>query len=128
MTGESSDNRKLIQLQARYLETRSESDLGALYTAMTMIALRMIKKMCEAVPGKYSDEDREEKSHNAAVYIIIQYQTRPDFYIKKSVTGYLYKRCQRELFYRRKIDALIQFSSATIEMLDNEHNKEDACR
>lgn len=128
MKQESSDNKKLLQLQARYLETRSEVDLGRLYTAMSETALRILKKMCRAIPGVYSDEDREEKSHNAAVYLIIQYQTRPSFCIQKSVTGYLYKRCQRELFYTRKVDGLVLFSSAALEMLDNDFETEERCQ
>jgi hypothetical protein len=52
-------------------------------------------------------EQREENAHNAAGYLVSQYSTSPDFRIRKSITGYLYKRCQHELyvtpFYGEKV-------------------------
>lgn len=117
---ESPDNKKMRELQRIYLASRTDEDLGRLYEAMATTSLRIIRKMCNAIPGMYSDEDKEEKAHDAAVYLVEQYQTRPDFVLTKSISGYLYKRCQHELYYMRKVDKIIIFSSAVIDSLEQE--------
>jgi hypothetical protein len=117
---ESPDNKKLRDLQDRYLASRSEHDLGAYYVQMAATSLRIIRKMTRKIPGIYSDDDKEERAHNAAVYLVSQYQTRPDFRIKKSITGYLFLRCRKELYYRRKVDGIVTFSSAILETVDKD--------
>lgn len=117
---ESPDNKHMRELQGTYLATRNEGDLGRLYEAMVSTSLRIICKLCRKIPGMYSEEDKEEKAHNAAVYLVEQYQTRPDFVLTKSISGYLYKRCQHELYYERKVDKIVIFSSAVIDSLDEE--------
>ena len=52
-----------------------------------------------------------EKAHNAASYIVEQYLKRPDFVIKNSMTGYLFRRVQFELYgkNRRHCDKMLIF-------------------
>ena len=45
-----------------------------------------------------SADERKQKAHDAATYIIEQYLKRPAFEITNSITGYLYTRIKRELY------------------------------
>ena len=58
-----------------------------------------------------SADERKQKAHDAATYIIEQYLKRPDFVIKNSMTGYLFKRVQFELYGKnmRHCDQMLIF-------------------
>ena len=49
------------------------------------------------------------KAEDAATYMIEQYIKRPDFEITKNFPGYLFLRIAHELYYRRKVDKVVDF-------------------
>ena len=60
-----------------------------------------------------SVDDRRQKAHDAATYIIEQYLKRPAFVIYDSITGYLYLRIRWELYgkdHQLKRDQMLVFT------------------
>ena len=93
------DNQRLLNLQFKY-KVNGGKYLGEMYKLLYEIAYKNINKLSEQ-SQKIKNMDaaeRMEKAHNAATYIVEQYLKRPDFVIKNSMTGYLYKRVQFELY------------------------------
>lgn len=109
------DNKKLLNLQCRYIAKHDQTALYEMYELGKNIAFKLINQATQK--NKHiralSLEEREEKAHNAITYIIEQYIKRPDFVISTSYTGYIYKRIQYELFYHRKIDKKIIYCDTT---------------
>lgn len=105
-----SDNEQLLNLQHDY-KTGDKEALTKMYIAAKRIALKIINN--KAKKNKHvaalCREERLEKAHDAAAYLITQYTNRPDFIITGSCTGYLYLRVMHELFYHRKSDKLIVY-------------------
>ena len=97
------DNQRLLNLQLKY-KVNGGKYLGEMYKMLYEIAYKNINKLSEQ-SQKIKNMDaaeRMEKAHNAATYIVEQYLKRPDFAIKNSMTGYLYKRVQYELYGKNK--------------------------
>ena len=93
------DNQRLLNLQLKY-KVNGGKYLGEMYKLLYEIAYKNINKLSEQ-SQKIKNMDaaeRMEKAHNAATYIVEQYLKRPDFVIKNSMTGYLFKRVQYELY------------------------------
>lgn len=93
------DNQRLLNLQLKY-KVNGGKYLGEMYKLLYEIAYKTINKLSEQ-SQKIKNMDaaeRMEKAHNAATYIVEQYLKRPDFAIKNSMTGYLFKRVQYELY------------------------------
>lgn len=93
------DNQRLLNLQLKY-KVDGGKYLGEMYKLLYEIAYKNINKLSEQ-SQKIKNMDaaeRMEKAHNAATYIVEQYLKRPDFVIKNSMTGYLFKRVQFELY------------------------------
>lgn len=93
------DNQRLLNLQLKYKVNGGEY-LGDMYKLLYEIAYKNINKLSEQ-SQKIKNMDvaeRMEKAHNAATYIIEQYLKHPGFVIKNSMTGYLFKRVQFELY------------------------------
>ena len=106
------DNQRLLNLQLKY-KVNGGKYLGEMYKLLYEIAYKNINKLSEQ-SQKIKNMDaaeRMEKAHNAATYIVEQYLKRPDFAIKKSMTGYLYKRVQFELYGKntRHCDKMLIF-------------------
>ena len=106
------DNQRLLNLQLKY-KLNGGKYLGEMYKLLYEIAYKNINKLSEQ-SQKIKNMDaaeRMEKAHNAATYIVEQYLKRPDFAIKKSMTGYLYKRVQFELYGKntRHCDKMLIF-------------------
>lgn len=82
-----------------------------MYSVLYGVAVRMINKQCgkNRHLQRLSKSERREKAHNAASYIVEQYITRPDFLIERSATAYVHLRVMHELFYRRKVDGIVDF-------------------
>ena len=60
-----------------------------------------------------SADERKQKAHDAATYIIEQYLKRPAFVITDSVTGYLYTRINWELYgkdHQNKRDQMVVYT------------------
>ena len=106
------DNQRLLNLQLKY-KLNGDKYLGDMYKLLYEIAYKNINKLSEQ-SQKIKNMDaaeRMEKAHNAASYIVEQYLKRPDFVIKNSMTGYLFKRVQFELYgkNRRHCDKMLIF-------------------
>ena len=106
------DNQRLLNLQFKY-KVNGGKYLGEMYKLLYEIAYKNINKLSEQ-SQKIKNMDaaeRMEKAHNAATYIVEQYLKRPDFVIKNSMTGYLYKRVQFELYGKnmRHCDQMLIF-------------------
>lgn len=106
------DNQRLLNLQLKY-KVNGGKYLGEMYKLLYEIAYKNINKLSEQ-SQKIKNMDaaeRMEKAHNAATYIVEQYLKRPDFVIKNSMTGYLFKRVQFELYGKntRHCDKMLIF-------------------
>ena len=106
------DNQRLLNLQLKY-KLNGGAYLGDMYKLLFEIAYKNINKLSEQ-SQKIKNMDaaeRMEKAHNAATYIVEQYLKRPDFVIKNSMTGYLFKRVQFELYGKnmRHCDQMLIF-------------------
>lgn len=106
------DNQRLLNLQLKY-KVNGGKYLGEMYKLLYEIAYKTINKLSEK-SQKIKNMDaaeRMEKAHNAATYVVEQYLIRPDFAIKNSMTGYLYKRVQFELYGKntRHCDKMLIF-------------------
>lgn len=106
------DNQRLLNLQLKY-KVNGGKYLGEMYKLLYEIAYKNINKLSEQ-SQKIKNMDaaeRMEKAHNAATYIVEQYLKRPDFAIKNSMTGYLFKRVQFELYGKntRHCDKMLIF-------------------
>ena len=106
------DNRRLLNLQLKY-KLNGGAYLGEMYKLLYEIAYKNINKLSkQSQKIKNMDAaERMEKAHNAASYIVEQYLKRPDFVIKNSMTGYLFKRVQFELYGKntRHCDKMLIF-------------------
>ena len=106
------DNQRLLNLQLKY-KVNGGKYLGEMYKLLFEIAYKNINKLSkQSQKIKNMDAaERMEKAHNAATYIVEQYLKRPDFVIKNSMTGYLFKRVQFELYgkNRRQCDRMLIF-------------------
>ena len=106
------DNQRLLNLQLKY-KVNSGKYLGEMYKLLYEIAYKNINKLSkQSQKIKNMDAaERMEKAHNAASYIVEQYLKRPDFVIKNSMTGYLFKRVQFELYGKntRHCDQMLIF-------------------
>lgn len=106
------DNQRLLNLQLKY-KVNGGKYLGEMYKLLYEIAYKNINKLSEQ-SQKIKNMDaaeRMEKAHDAATYIVEQYLKRPDFVIKNSMTGYLFKRVQFELYGKntRHCDKMLIF-------------------
>lgn len=108
-----SDNGELFDMQEKILNG-DKSVLSAMYKKLYEIAYKTINANShknEVIAGMTADE-RQTKAHDAATYIIEQYLKRPAFKITESMTGYLYRRINYELYgrFNRKCDKLLIFT------------------
>ncbi|UTC65998.1 MULTISPECIES: hypothetical protein [unclassified Treponema] len=104
------DNERLLNYQWDF-KHGDKAALNKMYKLGLSIALRYISTHAKKNPhiARLDKSYREEKAHNAITYIIARYLQVSDFVISKSFTSYLYLRIQHELFYRRKVDSIIDF-------------------
>lgn len=107
------NNEQLLQLQADYKNGDSGA-LSAMYTKLFEIAYKTINAKShenEIIAGMTAAE-RKQKAHDAATYIIEQYLKSPAFKITKSMTGYLFRRINYELYgrFNRNCDKLLIFT------------------
>ncbi len=104
------DNERLLNWQKEYREGDRKA-LDRMYLLGRQIARKYISVVAKRYPPvkRLSEDDKMMKAHNAITYMIERYVKVQDFFIKKSFTSYLYKRVQHELFYRRKVDGIVDF-------------------
>ena len=105
------DNERLLNWQHDYKANGDADALNRMYRLGRRIALRYIETAARnnRHVAELPRSDKEEKAHNAITYIIARYLRVKDFAIRESFTAYLYLRVRHELFYRRKVDGLVDF-------------------
>lgn len=103
------DNERLLELQYEYRHGRQDA-LAQMYNLCETIGMKFINAIgkknrhVKALPY----DERKIKASDAASYITEQFITRPDFKLKNG-PGYLFLRIEKELFYQRKVDKIIDF-------------------
>lgn len=104
-------DQRLFSIQDRYKNGDSAA-LQEMYQILFEFAYKTINLVCKTSEqlAATTAEERKQKAHDAATYVIEQYLKRPDFVIEKSITGYLGKRINKELYYARKCDRLLIFT------------------
>ena len=107
-----SDDQHLFILQSR-LKNGDAQAMAVMYENLVTIAYKTINDQSNinAKIKALSADERKQKAHDAATYIIEQYLKRPDFVIKNSITGYLFKRVEFELYGKnmRHCDQMLIF-------------------
>lgn len=108
---EQTDNEILKKLQDEY-KNGDKQALILIYEILKTVAYKYINKLSVLHKNvkKLSSDERGLKSHDAATLVIEKYLKNEDFFIDKSITGYLYKCVLFVLFYHRKCDTLLIYT------------------
>lgn len=120
------DNEYLLECQWQY-KHGDKSALVRMYKRSKTLGLKFIN----AIGHKnqhvraLSYESKKIKAEDAVTYIIEQYIKRPDFMITKNYPGYLFLRIAHELFYRRKVDKVVDFVDLQKFLKEGCDDKED---
>ena len=109
-----SDEQQLFKLQNR-LKNGDAQAMAEMYEKLVAIAYKTINKQSNSFAKikALSADERKQKAHDAATYIIEQYLKRPAFEITNSITGYLYKRINWELYgngHQNKRDQIVVYT------------------
>ena len=109
-----SENQQLFILQKKFKDGDPRA-LTEMYEQLVTIALKKINaRSCSNAHVKaLNAEERKQKAHDAATYIIEQYLKRPDFEIFKNFNGYLNLRIAWELYgreHQRKCDQMLVYT------------------
>ncbi len=104
------DNEYLLECQWEY-KHGDKAALVRMYRKLKTLGMKFINAI--------GQENRHVKSltygmkkikaEDAATYMIEQFIKRPDFAIIKNFPGYLFLRIAHELYYRRKVDKVVDF-------------------
>ena len=109
-----SDDQQLFNLQSR-LKNGDAQAMAEMYEKLVTIAYKTInnRSNSNAKIKALSADERKQKAHDAATYIIEQYLKRPAFEITNSITGYLYTRIKWELYgkdHQNKRDQMVVYT------------------
>lgn len=109
-----SDDQQLFNFQFEFKKGNSQA-LAEMYKKLYEVAYKMInnRSRTNGRIAALSATERQQKAHDAATYIIEQYLKRPDFVITVSITGYLYKRINWELYgkdHQYKRDQMVVYT------------------
>ena len=109
-----SDEQQLFSLQRR-LKNGDAQAMAEMYEKLVTIAYKTINNQSNsnAKIKALSADERKQKAHDAATYIIEQYLKRPAFVITDSITGYLYTRINWELYgkdHQYKRDQMVVYT------------------
>ena len=87
----------LFELQDHYLLTREDKYLVQMYEILKSYAKSLIYKI---VKGQYhfDSDEIEQKSHDAAMGIVVYYLNKPEFRIDHSFAGYLIRKVKEVLY------------------------------
>ena len=104
------DNERLLNLQYEF-KHGDQKALAKMYRLSLQVCMKLINKIAQKNKHirRLSADEKMEKAHDAAAYIIEQYAKRGDFVIKKNMPGYLFLRVEHELFYQRAADKIVDF-------------------
>lgn len=105
------ENEQLLNYQYEYRINNNKNALSKMYILSLPIAGKFITDKVKTSRNlrNLSMEEREEKAHNAATYVVESFLLDEDFFIKKSFTGVIYLRVLHELFYKTKASVNISF-------------------
>ena len=108
------DEQQLFILQSR-LKNGDAQAMEEMYENLVTIAYKTINDQSNsnAKIKALSADERKQKAHDAATYIIEQYLKRPAFEITNSITGYLYTRIKWELYgkdHQYKRDQMVVYT------------------
>lgn len=109
-----SDDQQLFNFQFEFKKGNAQA-LEGMYKKLYEVAYKSINSRSrtnEHIAALSADE-RQQKAHDAATYIIEQFLKRPDFEIANSITGYLYTRIKWELFgkdHQNKRDQMVVYT------------------
>ena len=107
-----SDDQQLFNFQFEFKKGNAQA-LAGMYKKLYEVAYKIInnRSRTNGRIAALSADERKQKAHDAATYIVEQYLKRPDFVIKNSLTGYLFKRVQFELYGKntRHCDKMLIF-------------------
>ena len=109
-----SDEQQLFSLQSR-LKNGDAQAMAEMYEKLVTIAYKTINsRSCSNAKIKaLSADERKQKAHDAATYLIEQYLKRQAFVITDSITGYLYTRINWELYgkdHQNKRDQMVVYT------------------
>lgn len=109
-----SDDQQLFNLQSR-LKNGDAQAMAEMYEKLVTVAYKIInnRSNSNAKIKALSADERKQKAHDAATYIIEQYLKRPAFEITNSITGYLYTRIKWELYgkdHQYKRDQMVVYT------------------
>ena len=108
-----SDDQELFNLQRR-LKNGDAQAMAEMYEKLVTVAYKIInnRSNSNAKIKALSADERKQKAHDAATYIIEQYLKRPAFVITNSITGYLYRRINWELYgeHQNKRDQMVVYT------------------
>ena len=109
-----SDDQQLFNLQSR-LKNGDAQAMAEMYEKLVTVAYKTInsRSNSNAKIKALSADERKQKAHDAATYIIEQYLKRPAFVITDSITGYLYTRINWELYgkdHQYKRDQMVVYT------------------
>jgi len=104
------DNEELLELQYKFKQG-DKNALAFIYKKSLILCLKFINKKTEENKHiKLMDiDERLEKAHDSASYLIQRLLKDSNFAIYKSFTAYLYLRVLHEIFYQSKADKIVDF-------------------
>lgn len=117
-----SDNQRLFNMQKEYKDGAPQA-LAAMYKLLYEVAYKTINNRSATNQhiAALSANERQQKAHDAATYIIEQYCKRPDFVITDSITGYLYLRIKWEVYgkdHQNKRDQMLIYTDELTEKVE----------
>ena len=109
-----SDDQKLFNFQFEFKKGNTQA-LAEMYEKLVTVAYKIInnRSNSNAKIKALSADERKQKAHDAATYLIEQYLKRPEFVIADSVTGYLETRVNWELYgkdHQNKRDQMLIYT------------------
>jgi hypothetical protein len=106
------------KLQTEYFETRDSKILGQMYSVAKDIAYNYIKKYCNQRGLHHLDI--EEKSHDAALFVIEQYLRKPQFRVER-ISAYIYFGTRKALFKDKDRETLERSYEEIMERKENKN-------
>lgn len=107
------DGQRLFNMQYEY-KRGDAAALDRMYRLLFTIAHKAINKRAAGSKKlrELSDDERRQKAHDAATYVIEQYIKRDDFVRTDSITGYLFKCLPRVLYgeHENKRDQIVVYT------------------
>jgi hypothetical protein len=88
-------NEQYEKLQQEYLKNRDNNILGEMYRIAKRAALNYLRKYCQS--HGLIHLEIEEKSHDAALFVIEQYLKKQNFKVEK-ISAYIYFGVKKALF------------------------------